>query len=149
MLKEIAKIRKAHGLHGAVVIEFFDQSYVDGLGYLQGVMNSNGQISIDGKQFSIERIFGIVNNLCRIQFVGCDMNAVKDLCGKFIQVEYDGFDYDELIGCKVKDSSGKIIATISRIHNFGAGMICDTDKDMILFDDLDLKNLKNKIVYLK
>ena len=97
VLKEIARVLRTHGLDGAVVVQVLDGVFYDALPMLKASFEQKKPVVIDRKEFIIQRLFGVVKNVCRIKFDVVDMDAAKLLCGKWIEAEYTGFDYDSLI----------------------------------------------------
>lgn len=147
MLKSVGKIRRLHGLDGAVVVAIFADSYIDTYEIFNNLKQGD-YVFLDGQKLQIERIFGFTKNICRIKFVGYDMSDAKNLCGEYLQVEFNGFDYDQLIGLPIYIND-RIYARISAIYNFGGGIVCDTNKDMVAVSELDLSHLDSGKIYYK
>lgn len=147
--KPVGRIRRTHALDGAVVVQLVTETYYDAIELLKNAFEAKKNVIVDEKELIIERLFGHVKDVCRVQFAGYDINEAKTICNEYIEAQYDGFDYDRLIGLPIKDSNGKLIAKISSIHNFGAGIVCDTNKDMFLFDELNLVDVRKGVLYLK
>lgn len=145
--KYVAFIRRTHGLDGAVVVQVVTDVFYDAFELLR-----NSQLYIGEELMQIERIFGQVKDIARIKFAGYTIDTAKKLCSQWIEADYEGFDYDRLIGVPIKyddSADSKVVAKITAIYNFGAGIICDTTNDMFALDDLDLKDARKGVVYLK
>jgi len=151
----IAKIRRPHGIAGAMLVEF----------YLED-MNSLSQYKpifikkFDEKiEINIKEIFGKCKNSYRI--IADEIKSKED-AAQFrnceIITEYknmpEGIYLEQLVGFKVEKNK-KIIGTIFAIHNFGAGYVAETEhEDMILIEDLAIEDLNmnnnpNRVIRFK
>jgi len=142
--KEIARIRRPHGLDGAVVAQVVTDTFYDAHEILKG----NTTVMIEDVEYEVERLFGIVKDVFRIKLVGQTVDTAKELAGKWIAAEYKGFDYDRLVSLPIKQND-KTLAKITGIYDFGAGIVVDTNKDMYSILQLDLRDVGKGVVYLK
>ena len=146
---KIAKIRKPHGLKGAVNVELIHSNAAILLEKSKiFIYHENQEI-----QLNLAKSFAHVGNLCKLQFAEyCNADQINHLRNVFLYaVDFsDNFYVEDLIGVQIISSNGKKIAKIIELHDFGAGLVFDTDKsDMFLLDQLDLESISNGTIKLK
>jgi len=155
----LAKIRRPHGLHGAVVVQILD---AERFGKIAEKISENGEkifvelydkISRQNRRvdLKIRRIFGKVNDVCRLEFDGfSSVDEVQDFRNVFLEQEVDSDEFclEDLVGFKLYDGE-RFLAKITAIHDFGAGLVVDSEKEMYSLADLDLESVKDGKVWMK
>jgi len=130
----VAKIRRPHSLHGAVIAQVLKKKEFD--------ENLNNIFYID--------LIGYVGSVCRIKFKDFDgIDSVEEFRNVFLNigVSDDTFVLEDIIGMQVFD--GKMyMGTISSVNDFGAGIVIDTENEMFSINELDLENMSRGVIKL-
>jgi len=142
----VAKIRRPHSLHGAVIAQVLKKKEFD------ENLNNIFYIDLMGEiiEMKIEKIFGYVGSVCRIKFKDFDgIDSVEEFRNVFLNigVSDDTFVLEDIIGMQVFD--GKMyMGTISSVNDFGAGIVIDTENEMFSINELDLENMSRGVIKL-
>jgi len=113
----------AQGLKGEVKVKTFTES-PEGLG-AYGALHAK-----DGRAFTVRAARNQKAGIAVVRFDGVnDRNAAEALKGTELYVTRDAlpppdeeeFYHADLIGLSVHDTEGRVLGTVSAIHNFGAG----------------------------
>lgn len=131
----IAKIEKAHGIRGAVLVRSFAENPDDFLNY--SLMDKNG------KKIVLNCI-GMVKDryICKLEnvttrndaevFRGLDLFTLRE---NLPHLQEDVFYHKDLIGLKAFDKDGHLLGKIEAVLNFGAGdllSICCEKEEILL-----------------
>lgn len=151
----LAKIRRPHGLKGALVTEIYNHEKLAQVFEKQLPVSVNfydhRERRIKSIDVEIEHIFGVVKNVCRMKFVGYDdVSQLEEFRNVFLEIENteNEFCLEDLVGMDLYYQN-QFISKITAIHDFGAGIVVDTEKEMFTLDSLDLENIANGRVQLK
>ncbi len=134
-LAQVIKIRKAHGLHGVLSCELLPA--VSYYGFNVHNMTDQDLFFKDNTKLEIEKIFGIVKNTFKMKLKNLNsIEEASEFAGQkvFIKKEEDFLILEEIIGRKVK--KGSEFLTITGIYDFNAGIVLDTEEDMILLEEV-------------
>lgn len=117
----IAKIERAHGIRGAVLIRSFAQDPLDFLSYpLFDEQHHSVNIEVIGtvKDRFICQFEGMTTRTEAEKLKGMNLYTSKD---ELPDLDDDEFYYADLIGLKAESKEGIALGTIEAVQNFGAG----------------------------
>ncbi len=141
---KVLKLRKPHGVKGYMLADF----YIDDPSSLIGKTLLAKDIDMT---FVIDDIFGVSGDVVRVKIKGFDSpEAFSNIRNVDLYVvEYDNsFFLEDLIGAKIIYHS-KFVGYITDIHDFGAGLVFDTDFDrMLSVSEVDINSFKDGSVNL-
>lgn len=149
----IAKIERAHGIRGAVLIRSFAQDPLDFLSYtLLDEHHKPVDIEIIGtvKDRFICQFKGMTTRTEAEKLKGMNLYTPKD---ELPDLDDDEFYHTDLIGLKAETKEGVVLGTIEAVQNFGAGdlLVLKTEKgeELIPFIKdyvLDVSKVNGKVI---
>lgn len=149
----IAKIERAHGIRGAVLIRSFAQDPLDFLSYsLFDEHHHPVDVQVIGtvKDRFICQFKGISTRTDAEKLKGMNLYTPKD---ELPELEDEEFYHSDLIGLKAETKDGVLIGTIEAVQNFGAGdlLVLKTEKgeELIPFIKdyvLDVSKVNGKVI---
>lgn len=121
----------AHGLKGEVKVKTFTHS--------PEKLGAYGPLATkDGRVFTVTQLRGVKPDEAVVRFAEiADRNASEALKGTELFVpraalpaaEADEFYHADLVGLRAEDAEGRVLGTVSGIHNFGAGDVIELTRD--------------------
>lgn len=145
MLTSVVRIIKTHGLKGHMLIELLvcpaallgpDSEMTDIASAFETLLGAEMYLVSSKEKLKIVEIFGITGRRVRVKFEGIDdKETAQQLNGCGLALDQNSSAVANMIG-KTAYYEGKPVI-IRGIYDFGAGIVVDTDGDMIRLQDLD------------
>ena len=141
----IAKIRKHHGLKGALKTEFLYSNSLELFKSRELFLDLEGGL----KKIDVEKTFGHVKNLFNLTLKDHSFEDIKDIRNIEIVVfsKEDEFCVQDLLNMYVEQDGD--FFQIDEIHDFGAGIVLDVEGIMVSIDEIDLDSMHDDVVQAK
>jgi len=148
----IGVVKGKHGIKGLLKIKWYTED-VDGLEKYNPIFLKDGgkyflKISFKNKDSAICSLEGINNPEDANLLIGQKIYVKRSVFPKLDNNEYY---QNDLIGCRVENSKGKLIGTVSAVFDYGSTPLLEIGKDLVAFsnDNFPIVNIEEKIIVSK
>ncbi|QEK38753.1 ribosome maturation factor RimM [Candidatus Cytomitobacter primus] len=140
----IGKTFKPHGLKGNLQMHLYSED-VD-----------YSEVYINDQQLIIEDLNILQDNKSIIKFKNLDkIEDIEHLCKNNVYIKKaklpnNELYWDELISMQIYTPNGDLVATVSAVHDFGAGLVLETELDcMFSWEQVEKFDKTTKTITLK
>jgi len=148
----IGVVKGKHGIKGLIKVKWYTEN-VEGLEKYNPIFFKNGsnhtlKIRFKNKDHAICYIEG-VNNPEKAETLKGQKLFVKR--SVFPELDNNEYYQSDLVGCKVENSKGKFLGTVSAIFDYGASPLLEIGKDLVVFnnDNFPIVKIEEKIIISK